>query len=53
MTEGKKQASPMVYGLGVGPGDPDLITLKGLRILKNSPVIAYPATMAGESTARS
>jgi precorrin-2/cobalt-factor-2 C20-methyltransferase len=43
----------MVYGLGVGPGDPDLITVKGLRVLKNTPVIAYPATIEGESTARS
>ena len=52
MTEGGKRLTGMVYGLGVGPGDPDLITVKGLRILTQSPVIAYPATMEGESTAR-
>ena len=52
MMEGEKQVTGMVYGLGVGPGDPDLITVKGLRILEAAPVIAYPATMAGESTAR-
>jgi precorrin-2/cobalt-factor-2 C20-methyltransferase len=31
-----------LYGLGVGPGDPELITLKALRILQSAPVIAYP-----------
>lgn len=42
-----------VYGLGVGPGDPELITLKALRLLRAVPVIAYPVTEAGESLARS
>ena len=32
-----------LYGISVGPGDPELITLKGLRILKEAPVIAFPA----------
>ena len=30
-------------GLGVGPGDPELITLKALRLLRAAPVVAYPA----------
>jgi len=42
-----------VYGLGVGPGDPELITLKALRLLRASPVLAYPAPEHGESLARS
>lgn len=42
----------MLYGLGVGPGDPDLITLKAARILSLAPVIAYPATLSGDSMAR-
>ncbi len=42
-----------VYGLGVGPGDPDLITLKALNILRRVSVIAYPAPLEGDSMARS
>lgn len=41
-----------LYGLGIGPGDPELITVKALRILKASPVLAYPAPETGESLAR-
>jgi precorrin-2/cobalt-factor-2 C20-methyltransferase len=35
MTKGR------LYGLGVGPGDPELITVKALRLLKAAPVVAY------------
>jgi precorrin-2/cobalt-factor-2 C20-methyltransferase len=44
--------SGVAWGLGVGPGDPELITLKAARILKATPAIAYPAPEAGESLAR-
>ena len=44
--------SGTLYGLGVGPGDPDLITLKALRVLERVPVIAYPAPETGDSLAR-
>ncbi len=30
------------YGIGVGPGDPELMTVKGARILKESPVVMIP-----------
>ena len=40
-------------GIGVGPGDPELLTLKGLQRLRATPVIAYPAPETGESFARS
>src|ERR1700743_828296 len=35
------RAQGRLFGLGVGPGDPELITLKALRLLKASPVVAY------------
>ena len=44
--------SGTVYGLGVGPGDPELITLKALRLLRAADVIAYPAPDVGDSFAR-
>ncbi|BAU22478.1 precorrin-2 C20-methyltransferase [Caldimicrobium thiodismutans] len=31
-----------LYVIGVGPGDPELITLKGLKILKDCPLLFYP-----------
>ncbi|MEL6163934.1 MAG: SAM-dependent methyltransferase, partial [Cyanobacteria bacterium J06628_3] len=42
-----------LYGVGVGTGNPELITLKALRILQSVPVIAYPASETGSSFARS
>lgn len=41
-----------LYGLGVGPGDPELLTLKAHRILTTVPVVAYPAAADGGSVAR-
>ena len=41
-----------LYGLGLGPGDPELVTLKALRLLRAAPVVAYPAPEEGESFAR-
>ena len=38
-----------LYGIGVGPGDPELITLKAWRLLSTVEVIAYPRT-AGQAT---
>jgi precorrin-2/cobalt-factor-2 C20-methyltransferase len=45
--------SGRLYGLGLGPGDPELITLKAWRILRQAAVIAYPAPDDGPSFARS
>ncbi|QIK37593.1 precorrin-2 C(20)-methyltransferase [Caldichromatium japonicum] len=36
-------ATGRLYGLGVGPGDPELITLKALRYLQSAQVVAYYA----------
>jgi precorrin-2/cobalt-factor-2 C20-methyltransferase len=41
-----------VWGLGLGPGDPELVTLKAAAILKRAAVIAYPAPEEGDSFAR-
>lgn len=39
-----------LYGLGVGPGDPELITVKAYRKLKESAVIAYPKKQRGSKS---
>jgi precorrin-2/cobalt-factor-2 C20-methyltransferase len=44
--------SGKVLGLGVGPGDPELITVKALRLLRQAAVVAYPAPETGASFAR-
>lgn len=31
-----------LYGLGVGPGDPELLTIKALRLIRENEVIAVP-----------
>ena len=31
-----------LYGVGVGPGDPELMTIKACKIIRNCPVIAVP-----------
>jgi len=36
-----------LYGIGVGPGDPELITLKALKRLQSAAVIAFPAGLQG------
>ena len=39
------------YGVGIGPGDPELLTLKAVRVLEDCPVIAAPRTKSGEMLA--
>jgi precorrin-2/cobalt-factor-2 C20-methyltransferase len=41
-----------LYGVGVGPGDPELVTLKAARVLDACPVVAYFAAVGRESNAR-
>lgn len=42
----------LLYGIGLGPGDPELLTLKALRVLRSAAVVAYPAPDSGDSVAR-
>jgi precorrin-2/cobalt-factor-2 C20-methyltransferase len=42
-----------LYGVGVGPGDPELMTVKAWRLIGTAKVIAYLAANGGDSTARS
>jgi len=42
-----------LYGIGLGPGDPELMTLKAYRLISGAEVVAYPALEDGESFARS
>ncbi|WP_146548712.1 precorrin-2 C(20)-methyltransferase [Rummeliibacillus suwonensis] len=39
-----------LYGLGVGPGDPELITVKAFRVIQETPVIAYPRKRKGSKS---
>ena len=40
-----------LYGVGVGPGDPELLTIKAQRIIRQSPVLAVPDAGRGGKTA--
>ena len=41
----------IAYGVGVGPGDPELMTLKAVRLIRENEVIAVPGKNAEKSVA--
>jgi precorrin-2/cobalt-factor-2 C20-methyltransferase len=41
-----------LYGVGVGPGDPELMTVKAWRLISTADVIAYLCANGKDSTAR-
>ena len=41
----------IAYGVGVGPGDPELMTMKAIRLIRENDVIAVPGKVAKESVA--
>jgi len=42
-----------LFGVGVGPGDPKLMTIKAGEVIRDADVLAYPVNGSGESHARS
>ena len=43
--------SGILYGVGVGPGDPELMTLKAVRLIKENDIIAVPGADVRETVA--
>jgi len=43
----------ILYAVGVGPGDPELLTVKAARLIAAADVIAYHSGTKGTSIARS
>jgi len=44
--------SGTLYGVGLGPGDPELMTVKAARVIGESDVVAYHSARHGRSIAR-
>jgi precorrin-2/cobalt-factor-2 C20-methyltransferase len=41
-----------LYGIGLGPGDPELLTVKAVRLIQAAPVVAYYAKAGRRGNAR-
>ena len=41
----------VLYGVGVGPGDPELMTLKACRLIRENDIIAVPGKDPKETVA--
>src|SRR3712207_9315313 len=41
-----------LYGVGLGPGDPELVTVKAARLIGAADVVAFHAARHGRSVAR-
>ena len=51
MNREAEKKTGILYGVGVGPGDPELMTLKAVRILKEADLVAAPGTDVRETAA--
>jgi precorrin-2/cobalt-factor-2 C20-methyltransferase len=45
-------ANGQLYGIGVGPGDPELLTVRAVRLLQAAPIVAYFAKSGRRGNAR-
>ena len=46
-----KKHRGIAYGVGVGPGDPELMTLKACRLIRENDVIAVPGKVPQDAVA--
>ncbi|MEU1799977.1 precorrin-2 C(20)-methyltransferase [Streptomyces sp. NPDC019937] len=57
MSEQQRQATPAakgrLYGVGLGPGDPSLMTVRAVEVIAGADVVAYHSARHGRSIARS
>jgi precorrin-2 C20-methyltransferase/precorrin-3B C17-methyltransferase len=53
MTAADAGTPGVLYGVGLGPGDPELVTVKAARIIGAADVVAYHSARHGRSVARS
>ncbi|MCV7119850.1 ATP-binding protein, partial [Mycobacterium nebraskense] len=51
MTGGANQRGTL-WGVGLGPGDPELVTVKAARVIGEADVVAYHSARHGRSIAR-
>ncbi|MBN9734369.1 MULTISPECIES: precorrin-2 C(20)-methyltransferase [unclassified Pseudonocardia] len=47
-----RPGSGTLYGVGLGPGDPELTTIKAARLIREADVVAYHSARHGRSIAR-
>lgn len=53
MTDSQKTTAGRLYGVGLGPGDPDLMTVRAVELITKADVVAYHSARHGRSIARS
>ena len=53
MSAADRNEPGVLYGVGLGPGDPELVTVKAARIIGAADVVAYHSARHGRSVARS
>jgi len=53
LRSGGSRVPGVLYGVGLGPGDPELVTVKAVRLIGAADVVAYHSARHGRSVARS